>query len=233
MKNRRGFSLFETLLYVALLAVITTVLMTYMINMVGREAKIATMLEVNQNARFAMEKITATIRASKDATAPTDGGGTGSVLSLTMPDNTVTSFQVTNGSLTMIKNGGTAVPITSSAVAVSSLTFTNLVDPTAHKRTSPAWQHCDNGGSCLGWTMASSLCCRKSDQTDQCYNLCTAIWNIYFARTATWGSCLQATASKSVIRVSMTISSPASAGPGNNFHSSVTLYDTVTIPRQN
>ena len=103
MTIRRGFSIIETILYVAILIMIMGTMLGFLVNLVRRESKVTMVLEVNQNARFAIEKMNAIIRNSKDATAPTDGGGSGSTLSLTMPDAGVspTVFAVTNGVLTM------------------------------------------------------------------------------------------------------------------------------------
>jgi len=236
--KRRGSTIIETLLYVAMLATITATLMTFLVNILRREAKIVTIMEVNQNARFALEKMDATIRNAKDATMPTDGGGTGSTLSLTMPDTTVVSFQVTNGVLTMKQGAAAAVPITSAGVKVASLTFTNLVDPTAHKRTAAAWVPCTEGQNNGSWYC---IVCRVSDQKDFCWNeypgYLSGGWVKllidYLFGKIKLGSCLQATAAKSVIRMSITVSAPPSGVVGNEFQSSITLYGSSTIPRQN
>lgn len=236
--RRRGSSIIETLLYIALLATITATLVTFLVNILRREAKVITIMEVNQNARFALEKMDATIRNAKDATSPTDGGGTGSTLSLTMPDTSVVSFQVTDGVLTMKQGAAAAVPITSDGVRVSNLSFTNLVDPTAHKRTAPAWVPCEEGQNGSSWYC---IICRVSDQKDYCWNqypgYLSGGWfrlllDLLLGR-AKLGSCLQATAAKSVIRMSITVSAPPSAVPGNEFQSTITLYGSSTIPRQN
>lgn len=224
---RRGSSIIETMLYVALLAVIMGTLMVFLLNILGRESKIVTVMEVNQNARFALEKMDLTIRNSKDATVPTDGGGTASTLSLNMADAGIspTVFAVSNGVLTMKQGTAAAVPITSSSVKVSNLTFTNLVDPTAHLRTSNTWPPvaCDP-------SIWYGVCCWKAKE--YCWDAVTALFYILF-RGAKLGTCLQATAAKSVIRMSITVSAPPTNIPGNNFFSSITLYGSSTVPRQN
>jgi len=236
--RRRAFTIIEIILYVALLATIVGMLMVFLLNILARESKIMTIMEVNQNARFALEKLDATIRNSKDATTPTDNGGTSNSLSLTMPDSSTIVFQVTNGVLTMKQGAAAAVPLTSASVKVSNLTFTNLVDPTAHARTAPGWVPCNDGQHNGSWYC---VICHVSDQKDYC-------WDHYPAYVSSgWlgllldlllgkgklGSCLQATAAKSVIRMSITVSAPPTTIPGNNFFSSITLYGSSTIPRQN
>ncbi len=224
---RRASSIIETMLYVALLAIIMGILMTFLVNILRREAKVATIMEVNQNARFALEKMDATIRNSKDATSPTDGGGTGSTLSLTMANPAIspTVFELTGGVLTMKQGADAAVPITSASVKVTNLTFTNLVDPTAHIRTSSTWPPvaCDK-------SIWYGLCCYRG--VEYCWDALTALFYIIF-RGAKLGPCVVPTAAKSVIRMSITVSSPPSAGPGNEFQSSITLYGSATVPRQN
>ncbi len=227
MMTRRAGTIIETMLYVAMLAIIMTTLMTFLVNIMRREAKMVTIMEVNQNARFALEKMDATVRNSKDATTPTDGGGTDTTLSVIMPDAAVspTVFQVTNGVLMMKQGTNAAVPITSASVKVSNLTFTNLVDPTAHLRTSNTWPPvaCDP-------SVWYGVCCYKAKE--YCWDAVTAIFYILF-KGAKLGTCLQATAAKSVIRMSITVSAPPTAVPGNEFQSSVTLYGSSTVPRQN
>jgi hypothetical protein len=240
MKIRRGFSIIETVLYVAILIMIMATMVIFLINVVRRESKVTMVLEVNQNARFALEKMNAVIRNSKDATLPADGGGSGPTLSLTMPDSSVspTVFAVTNGVLTMKQGTAAAVPLTSSAVKVSNLTFTNLVDPTAHARTSPAWVLCNDAQHNSVWYC---VICHVSDQKDYCWDqypdYLSGGWfllllDLLFGQ-AKLGSCLQATAAKSVMRIAITVSAPPSGVVTNDYSASVTLYATATIPRQN
>ena len=231
MTIRRGFSIIETILYVAILIMIMGTMVIFLVNVVRRESKVTMVLEVNQNARFAIEKINSIIRNSKDATVPTDGGGSGSTLSLTMPNAAVspTVFTVTNGVLTMQQGAAAAVPITSSAVKVSNLTFTNLVDPTAHTRTDNTWPPVactpqQKNGIWYG------VCCYQSKE--YCWDPVTAIFYILFMG-AKLGTCLQATAAKSVIRMAITVSAPPSGVVTNDYSASTTLYATATVPRQN
>lgn len=213
--------------------------MSFMVNLVRREAKVATVLEVNQNARFAVEKMVSTIRNSKDATSPSDGTS-GSSLTLTMPSAAVspTVFQVTNGVLTMKQGAGAAVPLTSAGVKVASLTFTNLVDPVAHARTSPGWVPCNESEHSGSWYC---IICKKSNQTDYCWDKYPGYLSGGWLRLlldlllgqAKLGSCLQSTAAKSVIRIVLTVSAPPTGTVMNDYSSSITLYGTATVPRQN
>lgn len=226
---RRASTLIETILYVAMFAAVTGVLLSFTINLMTRAGKIRSMIEVDQNAQFAMEKIAATIRNSKDATVPADGGGSGPTLTLTMPDASVspTIFAVTNGVLTMQQGTGPALPLTSAAVKVTGLNFRNLVDPVAHARTSPSWIPCKKE-QYNGWWFG--VCCFKGK--DKCWDVVSAWIHVFVLHDATLGSCLVATAAKSVIRYQMTVSSPVS-DVGAEWSSMMTFYGTATIPRQN
>ena len=237
--KRRGITIVETILYVGLLAIIMAGLMTFLVNLVRREAKVSAMIEANQTGRFALEKINSVIRNSKDATSPTDGTS-GSSLSLTMPDSNLspTVFQVTSGVLTMKQGANAAIPLTSSGVTVSNLTFTNLVDPVAHARTAPGWVPCTDGQNKGVWYC---VICHVSDQKDYC-------WNRYPAyKSLGWfgllldlvlgkgklGSCLQATAPKSVIRTTFMVTAPAGTVTAGDYAFSESIYGTATVPRQN
>ena len=223
MTIRRGFSIIETILYVAVLIMIMGTMVIFLVNVVRRESKVTMVLEVNQ-------KINSIIRNSKDAPVPADGGGSGSTLSLTMPDANLspTVFTVTNGTLTMQQGTAAAVPLTSSAVKVSSLTFTNLVDPTAHTRTDNQWPPIactpqEQNGIWYG------VSCYKSKE--YCAGILQTI--IYLLFGGKLGPCLQPTAAKSVIRMGITVSAPSSGVVTNDYTASITLYATATVTRQN
>jgi len=194
-----------------------------------RTTKIRAMIEVNQNIQFATGKIAATIRNSKDATVPADGGGSGPSLSLIMPDAGLspTVFEVTDGVLTMRQGAGPAVPLTSAGVTVTNINFQNLVDPVAHARTSPAWIPCKKE-LYNGWWFG--VCCYKGK--DKCWNAVSAFIHVFILHDATFGSCLVATAAKSVIRYQLTVSAPAGS-VGAEWSWSTTYYGTATVPRQN
>jgi len=228
MKIRRCFTIIETILYVAILIMVMGVLVVFLVNVVRRESKVTMVEEVNQNARFAIEKINSVIRDSKDATVPSDGGGTGPTLSLTMPDGSVDVFMVTNGVLTLQQGANAAVPLTSSAVKVANLSFTNLVDPTAHTRTDNQWPPiaCTPQQQNGIWYGVS---CYKSKE--YCAGIIQTI--IYILLGGKLGPCLEPTAAKSVIRIGITVSAPASGVVTNDYSASVTLYATATVPRQN
>jgi hypothetical protein len=240
---RRGTTIIEVIMYVALLAVITGILLDFTISIMTRSAKVRAQINVEQNIRFAMEKISSTIRNSKDATVPSDGGGSGSTLSLTMADAGLspTVFQVTNGVLTMKQGAGQAVPLTSSAVSVSGLNFINLVNSVAHARTSPGWIQCTDTQHDSIWYCV--ICVKGSGGvwSDMCWDQypgmpkasawISLILKLIFGQ-AKLGSCMQTTAPKSVIHYQLTVSAPASAVSAE-WSSSMTFYATATVPRQN
>jgi hypothetical protein len=224
MKKRNASTLLETVLYVALLGIVMGILMTFLINMNRRESKSMAIVEVNENVRFALEKINATVRNSKDATLPTDGTS-GTTLTLTMPNAAVspTVFTVTNGVLTMKEGTAAAQPLTGASVEVASVNFTNLVDPVAHLRTNNTWMLCDK-------TIWYGVCCWRG--AEYCWDIATALWYIIF-RGAKAGTCFPTTSAKSVIRTTLTVATKTPAGVANDYWSSVTISGSATVPRQN
>ncbi len=123
----KGFSLIEILIYLAIIALIVVVLANFAINFFSAKTKAETMREVEQNMRFAQEKMTRTIRNAAGINSPIFGSSASS-LSLSMADGAKdpTIFQVSGGQLTIKEGVSSAVAITSSKVNVSSLTFTNV-----------------------------------------------------------------------------------------------------------
>lgn len=126
----RGFSLIETLLYVALAAGILFVVASFIISVLEVRVKTETIATVDQEGNHAVAIMTQTIRNAVAINTPATSTE-GSVLSLNtgVAGNDPTVFQLAGGVITMTEGANSAVPLTSNLVVVSNLMFHNLSKP--------------------------------------------------------------------------------------------------------
>lgn len=94
----KAFTLIELIIYVAIVSVVLILISGFAWNIIYGNAKNAALREIQQNARFAMEKITQAIRAGQNPTTAF----------------TVIDYTLYQG----------AVPLTTSQVKVTNLQFT-------------------------------------------------------------------------------------------------------------
>lgn len=99
MNNKKGFTLIELIIYIAILSVVLVLITDFAWNILYGDVKSQTVRETQQNARFAMEKITRAIRAGQ---------------------NPAIIFTVNNG---MLYQSGVA--LTTERVKVTNLNFTS------------------------------------------------------------------------------------------------------------
>jgi type II secretory pathway pseudopilin PulG len=150
--SQTGFTLLELLLYVAIVGMLLLALAYFFVGTASTRIGGQIENDVNQQATFAMETITQTIRNSDSITAPA-ANVSGAQLTLAMTPSTVspTIFALSSGVLTIKEGAGTVVPLTSSSVVVSNLTFSN-----ASKASTP-------GSVQISFTMASSSTSNRSE----------------------------------------------------------------------
>lgn len=126
---QKGFTLIETIVYVTLVSILVLVFVNFALDVVGTAQKSRVRQEVQQNARFAMERITQEIRAASSLnTGSSTFNSHPGVLSLAT-DDVLTDpivFDVSGGVLRISEAGGGAQDLTSSKMTVTSLVFTNL-----------------------------------------------------------------------------------------------------------
>lgn len=103
LKNNKGATLLELLIYMAILAGFLSVVMNIFFMITGSSAKEEARSEVQQNLRFASTQIVNDIRTAKSINLPVSGEG--NILEI---DNgfLITRFSVSGGVLTRIKNPG-------------------------------------------------------------------------------------------------------------------------------
>jgi len=122
--NNKGFTLLEFLLYIGLVGIILTVSGAIALNVLFGKAKLMSIEEVSQNARFAMERMALDIRNADAIDTPPQGAASSS-LSLEKSSGNL-EFELVSGVLERKVGGGSFVALTSSSVNITDLEFTNI-----------------------------------------------------------------------------------------------------------
>jgi len=128
--SKKGFTLIEILIYTAMVAIFLVTAVNFSLDVIEGKAKARSMREVQQNSRFAIEKMTQEIRRAEDINLAESVFDTHpGVLSLAMPEaeKNPTVFDLSLDSALRITQG-TSTPeiLFSNQVAATNLVFTNL-----------------------------------------------------------------------------------------------------------
>jgi competence protein ComGC len=128
--QEKGFTLFETLIYLSILIVLLTVFLNFIWEISYGNIKIEEIEEVQQNGRIAMEKMTRAIQESLAVNSPVAGASDTS-LSLEVSDRKLDPvvFNLENGRLRISYNNKESYYITNSQVVVDDIAFTNVSYP--------------------------------------------------------------------------------------------------------
>ena len=123
----RGFTLIELIIYIAIVAVVLLVAFNFVWEIIYGNVKSQAIREVQQNARFCIEKITKTIEEALVINSPTPGDSA-NLLSLEMPYSSLnpTIFHVFDNKLRITQGVRGTYELTNDRVIVRSLQFTNL-----------------------------------------------------------------------------------------------------------
>jgi prepilin-type N-terminal cleavage/methylation domain-containing protein len=123
----KGFTLIEFLIYIAIVAAVLLAAFNFAWQIIYGNVKAQSIREVQQNARFSMEKITRTIETALAINSPLPGDSANSI-SLEMPilDLNPTIFDVFDNKLRIIQGQRGPYELTNERVIVSNLQFTNL-----------------------------------------------------------------------------------------------------------
>lgn len=127
-KNKnKGFSLIETIIYVAMFAVFVGSLMTFSNMLTNTRINNQISQEVNNQGNFAVRIITQSIRNATAINTPSSGA-TGSTLSLATIDvnKDPTIFSIVDGVLYITESSLSPVALTNDKVIISDLVFSNL-----------------------------------------------------------------------------------------------------------
>jgi len=128
LKNKKGFTLLELIIYVFIVAIILTAITMYAIDVIGAQTKAKSYQEVQYNARFAIRRIVNEIRRADDLN---DGSSTfdthPGVLSIgnNNPTKDPTVFDIASNRLRMTQ-GGTPYFLTSDKVEITNMVFKDL-----------------------------------------------------------------------------------------------------------
>lgn len=131
-KNKKAFTLIETLLYTGIVGMVLVSLVGFGWNMMGIGAKTGTHHDAVSNARFAGEKLSFFIREATDIDMANSNFG---VNVATTPGSKVTLrgvapndpivFDVSSGALRVALGAAAPIALTSSNISVNSIIFTN------------------------------------------------------------------------------------------------------------
>lgn len=119
-----GFSLVEMILYLGLTAVLLVGIVTAMIRLMDGRDRLTKSTEVTQNVRYALSRIESAVRTATNITTTQTGTlrlGSGSITNYV-------SFTLENDAI-MLRDAGSPLRLTSPAVKVESLVFTNRSFP--------------------------------------------------------------------------------------------------------
>lgn len=126
--QQSGFTLLELLLYVVIVGVLLTSIVSFFGTVTEARVKGQTIAEVDQQGTAVMDYITQTARNATSISAPATGGVAAASLTLVVPTAALspTIFSL-NGTTLQVKEGtATAIALTNSEVQVSNLNFKNL-----------------------------------------------------------------------------------------------------------
>lgn len=127
-KSPQGFTLVELLVYMGILTVFLTTSIVFAIDLIKTSQRARISLEVQQNIRFAMERMVREIRAADDLNAGASTFETSpGVLSLAHDNGSLdpTVFDVSGGILRITQGAGSAIDLTTDDVAITNLVFHN------------------------------------------------------------------------------------------------------------
>jgi len=130
IKKDTGFTFLEFLIYITIVGVILTVTGNLCLNVFFAKAKLTAIEMVNQDARFATEKVSERIRSAEAINNPALGESS-TTLSLQMADlaKNPTVFDLSDGTIRIKEGSGAVVDLTTSEVILTTLQFSNISYP--------------------------------------------------------------------------------------------------------
>lgn len=125
--NKKGFTLIELILYIAIVGIISLVLIVFLGDLLESRIKNQTIMEVEQQGELIMQRVLQAGRNANFITSPatsTSGGG----LTLVMVSSTLnpTIFALSGGAITLKEDGLNTYDLNNNKVLVSNLVFSNL-----------------------------------------------------------------------------------------------------------
>ncbi len=133
MNRMKGTSLVETIIALAIMAIVIlcVVAMLSVSSTLQRHSR--AVAEVESQSNYALGQITQSIRNASSITSPATSTMAAAItLASNVSTDNPTVFALSSTTLTMAKNGGAALPLTTNTVSVTALTFQNVSTTTAH-----------------------------------------------------------------------------------------------------
>ena len=123
----KGFTLIELIIYIGIVTAILLVAFNFGWEIIYGNVKSQAIREVQQNTRFAIEKMSESILNASSTDSPTPGNSA-NFLSLKMQDPNLdpTLFEVVDGKLKITQGGNGPYELTNDRVIVTNLQFSNL-----------------------------------------------------------------------------------------------------------
>lgn len=128
IKSAFGFTLIELIIYITVIGIIAAGIVTYSIDLTTTSQKARVKIEVQQSARFAMERMLQELRASNGVNVGSSTfGSSPGVLSINVetPADSPTVFDVNSGLLRITQGAGSAEPLIADHLEVTNLVFEN------------------------------------------------------------------------------------------------------------
>ncbi|MFH0951077.1 MAG: type II secretion system protein [bacterium] len=125
LNNTKGFSLMETLIYIAILSLIIGGLFSFSLTIATNRNKAYAAQEVQSNIRSLITAINADMRTADDVVSPTAGNGQASLV-LDMGTNPDVTYSVTDGVFYRTEGVGDAIAVSTAGVLIESVVFKNL-----------------------------------------------------------------------------------------------------------
>lgn len=119
-KLKLGFSLFEVIVYIAIVSVVMVAVLGILAQTVLNRVKAETLHSVTHTTRYAVERLAQDVRAATeiDQTAAASDS-----LVVTLADGTVRTYQVIGEQFTVSTNSGTPITLTPAHLAVTAFTI--------------------------------------------------------------------------------------------------------------
>ena len=126
--RQNGYTLIELLLYVVVVGMLLTSVVSFFGTVTEARVKNQTISEVNDQGTAAMDYITQTIRNATSVSAPATGGVSAASLTLVVPTGSLspTVFSLSGTTLQVKEGAAAAIALTNNEVQISSLSFKNL-----------------------------------------------------------------------------------------------------------
>lgn len=126
--SQAGYTLIELLLYVVIVGVLLTSVVSFFGTVTEARVKNQTIAEVDQQGVAVMDYVTQTIRNASSITAPAPGGVAATSLTLVVPTGALspTIFSLSGTTLQVKEGAAAAISLTNGNVEISGLSFKNL-----------------------------------------------------------------------------------------------------------